>query len=651
MSGIAGIYHRDARPLERARLQRMADAMAHRGADGLNCWIDGPLGLAQAMLYTTLESLEERQPLADEPSALCLTLDGRVDNASELRAALRAKGLAPHTDTDAELVLRAYECWGEHCPQHILGDFAFAIWDGRKRNLFCARDCLGIKPFYYYADQRIFLFASELQQLFAGADIPCEPNEGMIGEYLADAITSREETLYRGILRLPPAHCLCVERGRLRKWRYWDAEPARAIRYRTDAQYAAHFLEIFSEAVRSRLRSPGGIGAELSGGLDSSSVVSVIQSLRRDAAPPGINVETFSLVFPGMACDESDYIDDVVRASGVKSHFVPPYAPKTTDPQESVRRHRDFPGYPQNFLWNSIRALAREKGFRVHLTGFGGDDWLSGRELHYVELLRRFRIRELVRRARATLQRSGTPGARSELYLALRRDLLELLPPAAIRMIRGGLGREGVPGWILPQFARRVHLRERLARKPEKHRFASHAQLEQYRWLNGGFLPHAFEHDDRSAAEAGFELRHPFHDRRLVEFAFALPPEQLWRHNQTKFVLRQAMRGLLPERVGQRPGKADFSHAAGNAFRDQGGESLFDSFAIASMHWVDTAKAGAMYRQMYQLYAKGDEGFSDHIWPPWMIFGIDLWYKMSFPNRTGAAVESRDADRDGSLPA
>ncbi len=651
MSGIAGICNLDGRPVERARLQRMTDAIAYRGPDGVACWIDGATGLGHAMLHTTVESLREVQPLSDAQSALCLTLDGRVDNRDELRAALQSKGLAPKTDTDAELVLRAYQCWGEDCPQRILGDFAFAIWDGRKRTLFCARDALGIKPFYYYADQRVFIFGSELQQLFEGADIPCEPNEGMIGEYLANAITSREETLYQGILRLPPAHCLRVQDGRLQLSRYWNIDAARSIRYRSDAEYAEHFLEIFTQAVKCRLRSHTCVGVELSGGLDSSSVVSLIRKLQRDGAVSDIKLETFSLVFPGMACDESTYIDEVIRNSGASYNLLPPFEPGASCNADYVRRHRDFPGYPNNYLWNTIRAAARDKGFRVHITGMGGDDWLTGSEMHYTELLRHLKIRDLARGARTTFQEAAVSGGLSKLYLDLRTDLLAQLPPAAIRTIRRTLGLEGVPAWISPQFARRNHLRDRLARKPSKHRFSNYAQRELYGWLNGGYLPHAFEYDDRSAAEYGFEMRHPLHDRRIVDFAFAVPQDQLWRHKQTKFVLRQAMRGVLPEAIDQRADKADFSHAVGNAFKAQGGARLFDSLAIASANWVDKTQIDRMYRQMYELYANADEEYSDYIWPPWMIFGIDLWYRMSFLNRRVSIGAGPDAGHYASFRA
>ncbi len=649
MSGIAGIYHLDGRPLEGARLQRMVGAMAHRGADGVACWIDGSVGLGHAMLHTTPESLRERQPLSDAQGTLCLTLDGRVDNREELRAALQSKGLPPQADSDAELVLRAYACWGEDCPQHILGDFAFAVWDARRRTLFCARDCLGIKPFYYFFDQNTFVFGSELQQLFEGADIPCEPNEGMIGEYLANAITSREETLYRGILRLPPAHSLRVENGRVQLKRYWDADPARAIRYRTDAQYAEHFMEIFREAVRCRLRSHAGIGADLSGGLDSSSVVSVIQLLRRQGAAPGTDVETFSLTFPGLPCDESNYIDEVIRKSGARRNLLRPHEPGASCHEEYVRRHRDFPGYPGNYMWDSIRDRLKEKGFRVLLSGLGGDDWLTGGDFYYIELLRRLKIRDLMRRARAESPTAPVAGMASAFYLELREDLMPALPPAMLQAIRVVLGRKGVPAWIDPQFAQRNRLRERLQKKPDRHRFENRTQRDLYRWLNSGYLVHSFEYDDRSASAGGFEMRHPFHDRRMVEFALALPPEQLWRNDQCKFVLRQAMQGLLPESVRQRLDKADFAHSVANAFRAQGDTPLFGSLAIDTMAWVDAAQIRTIYRRMMQLYARGEEEYTDHIWPPWMIFGIDLWYKMIFLNQKGSSPESPCVEQSGTV--
>src|SRR5262245_42090580 len=245
----------------------MTNCIAHRGPDGTGQWVDGPVGFGHQMLSTTPESLHERQPLRDETGDLCLVLDGRVDNRSELKAALEARGARLHDDTDAELVLKSYVVWGEECPKHIIGDFAFAIWDGRKRQLFCARDFFGIKPFYYHIDDSTFRFGSEQHQILEDPAVRRRPNEGMIAEYLASAITNQEETLYQDIRRLPPAHVLIVRAGQVRKQCYWSPDFSKNIRYRTDEQYADHFLSIFKESIRCRLRSVGTVGIALSGGL------------------------------------------------------------------------------------------------------------------------------------------------------------------------------------------------------------------------------------------------------------------------------------------------------------------------------------------------------------------------------------------------
>jgi asparagine synthase (glutamine-hydrolysing) len=172
MSGITGLYNLDGRPADDLLLRRMAAAIEHRGPDGIRYWVNGPVGLGHLMLQSTPESAHEKQPLANGDATLCLTLDGRVDNRSELRHGLESRGFSPRDDSDAELVLRAYECWGEGCPNRLLGDFAFAIWDAGKRQLFCARDHVGVSPFYYHRSASLFAFGSEIRSLLALSGSP-----------------------------------------------------------------------------------------------------------------------------------------------------------------------------------------------------------------------------------------------------------------------------------------------------------------------------------------------------------------------------------------------------------------------------------------------------------------------------------------------
>lgn len=630
MSGITGIYHLDGRPVAHALLGRMTEIIGHRGPDGAGYWLDGPVGLGHRMLHTTPESLQEKQPFPDETGNLCLTFDGRVDNRNELRAALESKGAKLRTDTDAELVLRAYECWDEECPKHIIGDFAFVIWDRPNRRLFCARDILGMKPLYYYSDDRTFLCGSEPQQLFEDPTTHREPNEGMIGEYLARAITDQEETLYRGVFRLPPAHVLIVQPGRLRKERYWDIDPARKIRYRTDEEYAEHFSAIFKEAVRCRLRSYGPVGAYLSGGLDSSSVVGMVQSLYRagELADPGF--ETFSMLFPGLPCDESAYIQDVVRKWGIKSNTVYPKESDASRYATQVQRYHDFPNYPNGSMSDPLKALAHTKGFRVLLTGLGGDDWLMGSFYHYADLLRRLRILALIRRARSESRLYAMIVPLSSVF---QFGVKPLLPRTVRRALRWILRRDGFPPWMDPQFARRIHLAKRIRREAVRRPFSSFAQEDLYRTAFSGFGTHFSEVEERSASWFGLEQRHPLHDRRVIEFALALPEEQRWRRDQPKFILRQAMQGLLPETIRQRLTKADFSNVFAEALQAQGGERLFDSLSIASLRWVNGERVREMYRDLSQLYTKDDSRYIRYIWPLWLAYGIELWFNTVFLNR------------------
>jgi asparagine synthase (glutamine-hydrolysing) len=576
------------------------------------------------MLHTTPESLLETQPLTDETDTLCLVLDGRVDNREELKAALAANGLTLRTDTDAELILRAYERWGNNSPRYLLGDFAFVIWDGWNRRFFCARDHLGNKPFYYYMDDRVFLCASELTPILAHPTVRREHNEGMIGEYLASEITSQEETLYRGIYRLPPAHSLLVQPGRLWKERYWDIDSTRTIAYKTDQEYADHFRELFKESVRCRLRSQGPVGSYLSGGWDSSSVVGMAHALYRNGAATARGFETFSLVFPGLPCDESAYIQDVVRLWDCPANFVPSGEQDVSYFTYCAKVDQDFPGYPNGAMGNPLRALAREKGVRVLLTGTGGDEWLTGSPFHAADLARQLKFRSLIDLVGFC---SGASGAREAVHLALRYGVWPLLPQGLRQGLRQVIGRDGVPLWLNQQFARRIDLPTRMRLEMNWRPYPSAAQADLALTLTNGWWVHSLEIEERASAWYALEERHPFTDRRIVEFATALPEEQRWRRDQPKFILRQAMQGLLPETVRQRLTKAEFSPVLIQTLQALGSRRLFDSLLTASMGWVNGDEVRSMYKKVAQGPVQDHADHIPYLWPLWMVVGIELWLR------------------------
>jgi asparagine synthase (glutamine-hydrolysing) len=202
MSAIAGIFYLDRQPVERDHLSKMLDTLAHRGSDGANIWCENNVGLVHRMLWTTPESLLETLPL--EKDNLVITADARIDNRDELISALELSDLPKEKITDSDLILAAYQKWGEDCPTRLLGDFAFAIWDKREQILFCARDPMGVKPFYYYSSGNIFIFASEIKALFTSPYVPCNLNEPMVADYLAKILFNgrKEDSFYQDIVEL-----------------------------------------------------------------------------------------------------------------------------------------------------------------------------------------------------------------------------------------------------------------------------------------------------------------------------------------------------------------------------------------------------------------------------------------------------------------
>jgi asparagine synthase (glutamine-hydrolysing) len=569
MSGILGAWNLDGRPVEPELLSKMSATLAHRGPDGAGVWHKGPVGLGHLMLHTTPESLHEKLPWANRTDDLVITADGRIDNREELMAALGYSGVETKEITDSQLILAAYEEWGEDCPRRLLGDFAFAIWDRRKQLLFCARDHMGVKPFYYYhGPGKVFILASEIKGILARPEVPRQVNENRVADYLAMELEDKSSTFYQDIYRLPPGHTLIVGQGGIKLNAYWSLDPCRELRLSSDEEYAAAFREIFTEAVRCRLRSAFPVGSHLSGGLDSSSVVCVArQLLSSSGAQP---LHTFSLLFEDFPqCDEGPFINAVLAPGGVEPHLLPADHFNPLGDIEQMHWHVDEPLWVPDLSMDwEINRAANRQGVRVLLTGSSGDVTISYGFEYLSELLRRGRWLALFQEAVSVARRTNRTLGRT-----LRSFALAPLTPEPLRQVWRRV-RNG-PGIIQPDFARRTGLHKRSqALKLAPPRLARPDRILHWELLMSGSEPLGLELFNMAAGAFAVEMRFPYYDRRLIEFCLALPPGQKLHQGWNRMILRRALAHCLPQKVRWREWKTSLSPSVAHRLLALGGETI-----------------------------------------------------------------------------
>ena len=564
MSGIAGIYRRDGASAGDGSVRAMLDTMPYRGPDRSGVWSRGEAGLGHAMLCTTPESLEEQLPLWHPASGLAITADARIDNRDELLGAL---GLANRNDMgDGEIILRTYDKWGERCPDKLAGDFAFAIWDERKRRLFCARDQMGIKCLYYFVSPKTIAFASEIKALCALDEIPARLNELRILDYLANIFEDRAITFYKDIYRLPAASTLTVTPYAARTARYWTLDPTKELKLRSDGEYAEAFRECFQTAVKRRLRSAFPTGAALSGGLDSSSIASTARKLRRDAgiADP---LRSFSLIFPSMPrevireIDEREYICEVLKQGGLEPTFVEADRHSPLGDVGRVHRHLDEAFFAGNlYLHWAMYQAARQQNVRVFLDGLDGDTTVSHGLEYLGELAVRGRWKTLRTEVGLLAKRMNTD-PRNIVREYCIKPFCPTWMYSTWRRLHGRPTDAGIPqNFLKDEFSARLRLKDRVAEMVcTKRACFTGAREKHHAMIMFPLYAHALEVSDKASAAFGVEARYPFFDKRLIELCLSLPAGQKFQAGWSRSILRRAMAGILPEAVRWRASKANLS--------------------------------------------------------------------------------------------
>jgi asparagine synthase (glutamine-hydrolysing) len=630
MSGIAGIIHFDGKPVEPGQVEAMTAAMRSRGPDGIHHWRKGSVALGQCMLRTTTESLEETQPLTNEDESLVLVMDGRVDNWEELRRELLGKGAVLRTRADAELVLRAYEVWGADCTHRIIGECVFFIWDARQQRLFGGRDAAGTRHFYYHQGKGWFAFASEIKGLLA-LPIARRLNESRLLDYLVEEFDRDDEvgTFYQGILRLPAGHAMRVTAAGPRIWRWWNPGELSEQKFASLAQCTEAFMDQLRVAVICRLRSLKPVGAMLSGGMDSSTLVGLIsKEFRGELREP---LRTFSLIREDREnCPDWRSIDAILKADPwlQPTILTSAAADAAWQPLLAGIPQGDEPfAWSHGFTYGLTYEAARAAGCGVVLDGMAGDVLFYSPSRSLGELVQRHRYD----RVPALLAAYRTHGFEGGLKEVLRAALANLAPDAARAWVRRRrderqLG-EGDMKLLRADVARPYLASKRSAayRAGDRLRAASD-QAAHARNFTTGLISFGHETYGPLALAQGVEPRSPFSDRRLIEFAIRMPLAAKLAIPWYKHVLRNGTAGMLPDAarwrrdIGGHPGWTFYERLARNLAL--GAPDLWNAASTGKTleKWTNPAEVHAPWARYSQTghYDSGHEALCLLMLSQWM---------------------------------
>ena len=614
MSGIVGIVNFDGAPVDRDLLTRLTESMTFRGPDAQQTVNAGQAGFGHTMLRTTWEAAGEKQPLTLDGKDW-LIADARIDGRAQLTQKL---GVSESTQNDAELILLAYHAWKDQCIDHLIGDFALAIWDSNERRLFCARDHFGVKPFYYARTSNDdFIFSNTLNTLRLHPSVSDELHEPAIADYLLFGLNQDlTSTTFRDIHRLPAGHTLSISKGSFRIRRYWQLTADNENS--SDKNPVERFQQLLTTATNDRLRTSR-ISVSMSGGLDSTTLAAVAQDLLRQDRDSSIHACTnvYDKLF---ADEERQYSALAAKALGIPIVHLSAddHSLFDSDAADDLKQPEPFLLSPLAGQFNSLlRQLATQ--CRVALTGYDGDAFMTERPSSYFhDCVRRLKLIKLVSSMMwyAHTYRSLPPiGFRSALKRIFRKD------EAAT-----------APEWIDGAFAARVDLRERYSQWNSETPFHNQTHPGALRALESKVWAPLFEGYDPGSTRLQLELRHPFIDVRLLRYVFSLPSLP-WCVN--KHILRCAMNKRLPAAILNRP-KTPLSN-----------DPTLHLARSASVRCPDRFEVNpqlACFIDLNRRRALADEQTAAGHWADLRVFALNHWLTHSLPiDRTVSEVLAQTA--------
>jgi len=624
MNRIAGIFSLDNSPVDSDEINRMINAMKFHSHDKQSIWINGEVGLG--FTHTGDIAREHNDRLLSHPpnEQWVITFDGRIDNRQELMAILRPQWLVGSARiSDAEIVLAAYEKWKLECPKHLIGDFAFAIWDKEKHWLICIRDHFGVKPFYYYLSKASFMFASTPHALLASRKVPPLIHEERIADFLVNPLEGIDKTssFYTDVFRLPPAHMLIVQAGGMTLERYWELCPTVRSELRTEAEYIESFQELFKEAISCRLQDASAPASMLSGGMDSSAIVGMGRKVLAEEGISPLHAIAAISNFAGKNRETTNIIA-VIDQSDLQFHLVS--ETELIQRMDELVAVLETEAEPFDCLMNLSRAVylhAQDQGLSALLDGVDGDILLSDSG-YLMPLWRQGAYGAIIAE---TLKAEGPIAEYKEGKSLLFNSFLSAFTPFApdwFRNLRRPVRyskalRSAVRNTIIDRdFAIRSRLGERFAILDSHNpRLRSISQVESHKLLlNQPFITVALERYGRVASAFGIESRHPFLDARLVEFCLGLPWQLKTHHGWTKLILRRALEPHLPSEVIWRKDKDSLMWEVNRLILKERAEYFYQITLDEQANlrpYIDLRKLMKFWQDYLTL---GDEKHAELIW-------------------------------------
>lgn len=567
MSGFAGIFHLDGKPVGKQQLEQMSAALAYRGTDGRNCWLDGQTGLVFAHFHTTPEDVAgPEQPLVHPNQKLVVTADARIDNRADLLAKLSGHlPPQPHPYTSAELILAAYERWGRECLDKLVGDFAFAIWDAAERTVFLARDPMGVRQVYYASVEGAFYFGSSINAIRAALPQPATLNENLMKAFLMGMTDMWVcQTMYREIQRLPPAHCLLVQNSNPSPQLYDRFEPRQEYTYKSDAAWLEAFRALLDEAVRNRLHSATPVALSVSGGLDSSSIAAVAYHLAQSGESfPKIGL--YTTIFENTPhADEKSYFDTI--ADHCAGWPVTRILSDDLWGLKEFGRDNDFPleepdVFPLRSHSLAVLRAAAASDCRVVLTGDMGEMNMGMLTYSTPDTLRGIPLKFLPQEMKHFQRHAQMHWSELLARAYIRPYIPGRLPKAVYGLRMAGRKKDNRP-WLTE--AARNYVKEVCPADPDFYipphldllsRLVYHHTRRVYDLVRLSAL-------DVISSYTHIETRHPFLDRRLVDLLLHIPQHLRSWKGVDRIVLRRSMTDTLPESIRRRGKIHHFSELA-----------------------------------------------------------------------------------------